>query len=181
LGDTTHIAIRQAHRDELEIAADYWNAIVSEAFGEDWDQKYPNWRSIFLAAMQSKIARGLQQYYVADVGGQVVGAAGAQVSEAFFGAIRGYIEGVYVAQPFRRKGIATLLMHRCIEWLKSMGCDIVRLQATSQGTPFYESLGFIPTGEMELPLNAEKRSFAETYTNEQRNARYYDQNATDSS
>jgi GNAT superfamily N-acetyltransferase len=154
------IAIRQAQPDELNIAADYWNNIVNEAFGEDWDRKYPNWRSIFLTTMQRRISQGLQQYYVAEVGAKVVGAAGAQVSEAFFGAVRGYVEGVYVVRQFRRKGVATRLMRKCIEWLKSMRCDVVRLQATAEGRPLYESLGFVPTGEMELALNAAKQSFA---------------------
>ncbi|MBV8148933.1 MAG: GNAT family N-acetyltransferase [Candidatus Eremiobacteraeota bacterium] len=157
------IAIRQARPDELNVAADYWNNIVSEAFGENWDRKYPNWRSIFLAAMQRKIVQGLQRYYVAEVGGEVVGVAGAQAGEAFFGAVRGYVEGVYIVPPFRRKGVATLLMRACIEWLKSMGCDVVRLQATLEGRPLYESLGFVPTGEMELALNPTKQSFEDTY------------------
>jgi GNAT superfamily N-acetyltransferase len=157
------IAIRPARPDELSIAADYWNNIVNEAFGEDWDRKYPNWRAIFLAAMQQKIARGLQRYYLAEVGGEVVGTAGAQVSEAFFGAVRGYVEGVYVVRAFRRKGVAARLMRTCIEWLKSMGCDVARLQATAEGRPLYESLGFVPTGEMELALNQSKQSFECTY------------------
>ena len=44
-----------------------------------------------------------------------------------------------------------------------MGCDVVRLQATPEGRPLYASLGFVPTGEMELALNAAKQSFADTY------------------
>jgi hypothetical protein len=54
-------------------------------------------------------------------------------------------------------------MQECIEWLKSMACDVVRLQSTAAGKPLYESLGFAPTGEMELVLNGTKRAFAEMY------------------
>jgi GNAT superfamily N-acetyltransferase len=157
------VTVRQVCPHELTLAADYWNEIVKDAFDEDWDETYPNWRSIFLAAMQRRMASGLQRYYVAEIDGQIAGVAGAQVGEAFFGAVRGYVEGVYVLPAFRRRGVATRLMRECIDWLKTMGCDFVRLQATSEGVPLYESLGFEPTGEMELTLNKTKRSFTETY------------------
>lgn len=155
--------IRLAKVDELPIAADYWNAIVKESWHEDWDEKYPNWRSMFLAVVEKRMAQGLQRYYVAEAGGKVVGVTGAQVGEAFFGAVRGYIEGVYVLPAFRRRGIAKRLMRECIDWLQSMGCDAVRLQSTVEGRPLYESLGFVPTDELELRLNPTKKSFAETY------------------
>lgn len=157
------ITIRQARVQELRLAADYWNAIVKEAWNEDWDERYPNWRSMFVSAIERRISQGLQRYYVAETMERIVGAAGAQVGEAFFGAVRGYVEGVYVLPAFRRRGIASQLMRECIEWLRSMECDSVRLQSTSDGRPLYESLGFVPTGEMELTLNGTKQSFAEMY------------------
>ena len=157
------IAIRQATVEELPVAAEYWNAIVKEAWNEDWDEKYPNWRAMFLAVIEKRMDQGLQRYYLAEAEGKIAGVAGAQVGEAFFGAVRGYIEGVYVAPAFRRKGVASRLMRECIEWLSSMGCDAVRLQSTVEGRPLYESLGFGPTDELELRLNPEKKSFAESY------------------
>lgn len=157
------VTIRQAKEHDLPAAADCWNAIVKEAWSEDWDQKYPNWRSMFLAVVEKRMAQGLQRYYVAEADGEIVGTAGAQVGEAFFGAVRGYIEGVYVVPAFRRRGVASRLMRECIEWLRPMGCDSVRLQSTVEGRPLYESLGFEPTDELELKLNPGKQSFAQTY------------------
>ncbi|MBV8721438.1 MAG: hypothetical protein JO277_04755, partial [Candidatus Eremiobacteraeota bacterium] len=43
------VTIRLAEKRELTVAADYWNAIVKEAWNEDWDRRYPNWRSMFLS------------------------------------------------------------------------------------------------------------------------------------
>jgi GNAT superfamily N-acetyltransferase len=157
------VTIRQAKEHDLPVTADCWNAIVKESWKEDWDQKYPNWRSMFLAVVAKRMAQGLQRYYVAEAGGVIVGTAGAQVGEAFFGAVRGYIEGVYVVPAFRRRGVASRLMRECIDWLRPMGCDSVRLQSTVEGRPLYESLGFVPTEELELKLNPRKQSFAETY------------------
>lgn len=157
------VTIRQAGVRDLPIAADYWNAIVKEAWNEDWDKTFPNWRAMFLSVVEKRMTQGLQRYYVAEAAGEIAGVAGAQVGEAFFGAVRGYIEGVYVVPAFRRKGVASCLMRECIEWLRSMGCDAVRLQSTVEGRPLYESLGFGPTDELELKLNSEKRAFAESY------------------
>ncbi|HZY98183.1 MAG TPA: GNAT family N-acetyltransferase [Candidatus Baltobacteraceae bacterium] len=157
------VSIRQGTVQELPIAADFWNAIVKESWREDWDEKYPNWRAMFLAVVEMRMAQGLQRYYVAEVEGSVVGVTGAQVGEAFFGAVRGYVEGVYVLPAFRRRGVAKRLMRECIDWLQSMGCDAVRLQSTVEGRPLYASLGFVPTDELELRLNPAKKSFAETY------------------
>ena len=158
------ITVRQAIPQELHVAADYWNAIVQEAWNEDWDQRYPNWRSMFVSVVEKRMSQGLQRYYVAETAGRIVGTAGAQVGESFFGAVRGYVEGVYILPAFRRRGIAARLMHECVAWLKSMACDVVRLQSTTAGRPLYESLGFEPTGEMELNLNSTKKSFATTYS-----------------
>lgn len=159
----TYVTIREGTVRDLPLAADCWNAIVKEAWNEDWDQTFSNWRSMFLAVIAKRMSQGLQRYYVAEADGVVAGVAGAQVGEAFFGAVRGYIEGVYVVPAFRRRGVASRLMRECIDWLQSMGCDKVRLQSTVEGRPLYESLGFNPTDELELELNAAKRSFAETY------------------
>ena len=34
----------------------------------------------------------------------------------------GYLEGVYVAEPFRHKRIASVLLKACEDWAKEMGC-----------------------------------------------------------
>ena len=157
------ITVREAIVGDLPIAADYFKAIVKESWHEDWDERYPNWRSMFLAASEKRMMQGLQRYYVAETASEIVGVAGAQVGEAFIGAVRGYVEAVYVVPAFRRRGIASRLMRACIEWLRSMKCDAVRLQSTVEGRPLYQSLGFVPTDELELRLNSAKSSFAETY------------------
>ncbi len=34
----------------------------------------------------------------------------------------GYMEGVYVAEDYRRQGVAARLLHSCELWTESMGC-----------------------------------------------------------
>lgn len=134
--------------------------MVRESLGDDWDEHYPGWRSMFAEANERRIALGRLRYYFAEVDGEIVGAAGAQVYESFFGCIRGYVDGVYVRPSNRRQGIGSELMRECIKWLRAEQCDFVRLQATALGQPLYDSLGFTPTGEMQLTLNDRKTSYS---------------------
>lgn len=136
------VTIRQAKEHDLPAAADCWNAIVKEAWSEDWDQKYPNWRSMFLAVVEKRMAQGLQRYYVAEADGEIVGTAGAQVGEAFFGAVRGYIEGVYVVPAFRRRGVASRLMRECIEWLRPNGVRFGQIAVNGRRPAVIRIAGF---------------------------------------
>jgi GNAT superfamily N-acetyltransferase len=159
----SNVTIRSATPLELPIAADFWNAMVRESLNENWDEKYPNWRSLFVSAAERRMRIDEHNCFIAEVGDAIAGVAGAQIFESFFGSVRGYVDGVYVAPPFRRRGIGLRLITACNEWLHRKGCDVVRLQSTAAGRPLYEALGFIPTGEMELPLNPFKLSYAQTY------------------
>jgi GNAT superfamily N-acetyltransferase len=64
----------------------------------------------------------------------------------------GYLANVYVESEHRRAGVARALTAAAIDWLRSLGCGIVRLQASTAGRPLYESMGFTRGMEMELTL-----------------------------
>jgi GNAT superfamily N-acetyltransferase len=54
----------------------------------------------------------------------------------------GWIGNLIVHKDFRRKGIASLLMTRCIESLDLAGVRTIWLTASPSGAPLYQSLGF---------------------------------------
>ncbi len=57
--------------------------------------------------------------------------------------------GMVLTHPdFRRLGLARQLMLYTLQWLRSRGVSIAKLDATDQGRPLYESLGF--TGECKV-------------------------------
>jgi GNAT superfamily N-acetyltransferase len=62
-----------------------------------------------------------------------------------FGAT-GWIGGLGVEPGSRRRGIASQLTARVVEWLREHGAQTLLLQATAQGRPVYEGLGFVPEG-----------------------------------
>lgn len=106
-----------------EIAAA--NALVCEA---GWNQIDADWR-IFLSLGQV--------YAIRDGGGQVVATAATLSHERKFA----WISMVLVGSAFRRQGLATILLRRCIDDLTAKGCVPI-LDATPAGRKVYRALGF---------------------------------------
>jgi len=65
---------------------------------------------------------------------------------------RPVIVNMYTEPPYRRKGIARMLMRTMIDWCREEGFGSVVLHASNEGRPLYEELGFKPTNEMRLML-----------------------------
>jgi len=124
-----------------------------------WDdaELEPDWQARFVEIHARGAHGGELRYFVAELDGAIVGSTVAlrkrSMSESFARvAPFGYIANVYVEERHRRSGAARALTRAAIDWLRSIGCGVVRLQASTQGRPVYESLGFTPSGEMELTL-----------------------------
>lgn len=64
----------------------------------------------------------------------------------------GYIMGMYTRPEFRRRGLATAMMHTILDHLRSEGIQRATLRASYEGRPLYEKLGFEQTSEMRLKL-----------------------------
>ena len=62
---------------------------------------------------------------------------------------QGLILNVYTERAWRRRGLAALLMQHILHWGAARGIDILVLQASAEGRPLYEKLGFAPTTEMQ--------------------------------
>mgnify|MGYP001233871239 CR=1 FL=1 len=54
----------------------------------------------------------------------------------------GYIMGMYTRPEFRRRGLATAMMHIILDHLRSEGIQRATLRASYEGRPLYEKLGF---------------------------------------
>jgi GNAT superfamily N-acetyltransferase len=64
----------------------------------------------------------------------------------------GYIMNVYTVETHRRHGVARLILKTILEWTAANRLDHVTLAASDEGRPLYESLGFVPTNDMKLPI-----------------------------
>lgn len=83
--------------------------------------------------------------FVAERRGEIVG-TGAGLR---FGAT-GWIGGLGVEPGSRRRGIASRLTGQVVGWLREHGAETLLLQATGQGRPVYEQLGFAAEGAYRM-------------------------------
>jgi ribosomal protein S18 acetylase RimI-like enzyme len=95
-----------------------------------WNQLDADWRRLLELEPQ-----GL---FVADESGRVAGTA----STTSYDRRTAWIGMVLVHPDFRRQGLGSALMTRCIETLRARGIQSIKLDATDQGRPVYLKLGF---------------------------------------
>jgi GNAT superfamily N-acetyltransferase len=102
-----------------------------------WNQTRGDWER-FLRA-------GPAGCFVAEVEGRVMGTAAIIVYEGRFAWI-----GMVLVDPVTRgQGIGTKLLEKTIEYLDACGIPSMKLDATPQGKPIYEKLGFVSEYEIE--------------------------------
>jgi len=102
-----------------------------------WNQSEADWE-LFLAANP-------EGCFVNEVDGRVAGTVATIVYEDRFA----WIGMVLVDPEFRKHGIGTALLQKAIQHLDSRDIPCVRLDATPQGRPVYEKLGFVDEYEIE--------------------------------
>ena len=115
-----------------------------------WNQTAADWRR-FLRNSPSGC-------FVMEHDGEVVGTAATINYESHFA----WIGMVLVDPEFRKQGIGTELLKKTIEHLDAAGVRTMKLDATPQGKPIYEKLGFEEEYEIERWMM--KRPNAKTST-----------------
>lgn len=83
--------------------------------------------------------------FAACEGGQVVGTT----TTTTYGTDLAWVGMVLVHPDFRRRGIATRLMETALDYLRGRGVRTIKLDATPDGRPVYERLGFEPENVLE--------------------------------
>ena len=61
---------------------------------------------------------------------------------------QGLIVNVFTERPWRRRGLANLLLEHVLAWAAESGMETLVLHASDEGRPLYERLGFQATNEM---------------------------------
>lgn len=101
-----------------------------------WNQTEADWRRLLRLSPLGCFA--------ATIGGRVV----ATTTTTKYGRPLAWVGMVLVDPSFRRRGIATELVRAALDNLDAVGVEAVKLDATPEGAPVYESLGF----EAELQI-----------------------------
>jgi len=83
--------------------------------------------------------------FAACAGGRLVGTT----TTTTYGTELAWVGMVLVDSEFRRRGVATALMRAALDYLRGRGVVTVKLDATPEGRPVYERLGFVQEGLLE--------------------------------
>jgi GNAT superfamily N-acetyltransferase len=102
-----------------------------------WNQTVEDWQRFLQSSPDG--------CFVAEAEGKVCGTATTIVYENRFA----WIGMVLVDPKHRSQGIGTRLLERTIEHLDARGIPAMKLDATPQGKPIYEKLGFVTEHEIE--------------------------------
>ncbi len=102
-----------------------------------WNQTAADWERFLEASPQG--------CFVAESEGEVCGTVTTIVYESRFA----WVGMVLVDPKHRGQGIGTRLLHKGIECLDSLAIPTVKLDATPEGKPIYQKLGFVTEYEIE--------------------------------
>ncbi len=145
---TEVIDIRPARPSDLSAL----DAMFARAYPKLLKPDYPP--SILVTALPliSKAQPALLRsgtYYVAKMAGQIVGAGGWTPQRR-----RGIgdIRHVVTDDRYIRRGIGRRLMGRIIEEARAAGVALLDCKSTRTAVPFYQAVGFVPLGPIEVEL-----------------------------
>jgi GNAT superfamily N-acetyltransferase len=107
--------------------------------------------------LRTWLEEGVYRGWLAERAGTVVAGGGLIVSRWLPNAAdplsrRATILNVYTERAHRRQGLARALMEAMIAWCREEGFTAVTLDASDDGRPLYEVMGFRSTTQMRLPL-----------------------------
>lgn len=94
-------------------------------------------------------------YFLAKIGDEVVGAGGWTFAAPGGGAGRaalGHVRHVVTDHRRVRQGIGRALMDTVFSTARAGGVRRLACQATRTAVPFYEAMGFVLRGELQVPL-----------------------------
>jgi|SRR5947209_5118230 len=115
------------------------------------EREFERWLS---KAMAADLYHG---WIVEAVGGEIAAGGGLTVvpwppAPSDLGDRVAFIYNMYTEPQHRRRGLARRLMLAMHEWCTAQGIRTVRLHASTEGRPLYESLGYAGTNEMMMRL-----------------------------
>ncbi|GAB4382680.1 MAG: hypothetical protein Kow00121_43290 [Elainellaceae cyanobacterium] len=142
------------------------DGLIAEHFYQMWQDNgvpteaiQPDWRDITLQFIEQARQCLKYQAFVAIVEGGIIGSSSCQLHAGLYPDILqpgyrqyGYVWGVFVEPSYRKQGIASQLTQQTIDYLKSIGCTRVILNASPFGKPVYDRLGFVPGNVMQLDV-----------------------------
>jgi GNAT superfamily N-acetyltransferase len=132
-----HLQFRSLQMNIRTMTADDIAAGVRLKEIAGWNQTEADWQRFLEASPQG--------CFVAEVNDKVRGTVTTIVFENRFA----WVGMVLIDPEFRSRGLGTALLERAIQYLDDLKIATIKLDATPQGKPLYEKLGFLSEYEIE--------------------------------
>jgi GNAT superfamily N-acetyltransferase len=121
----------------------------------------PRLEATFRAWLAASMAAGTYRAWLVDsAGGAVVAGGGITVvpwppGPTYAGDRLAFVYNVYVEAAHRRRGLARLIMDAIHAWCRSAGITSLALNASREGLPLYQSLGYLESPNPMMFLSLE--------------------------
>lgn len=144
----TDLELHVAHRVAMFRDMDYGDDLGRERMAATFRDRLRTW-----------LTTGEVRGVVAEVVGQPVAGALLQLKEALPNplapqAVRGYLFNVYTESSHRGQGLARRMTEALLAVAQAQGVGMVDLHASRDAEALYRSMGFEPTPEFRLVLDA---------------------------
>ena len=151
-------SVRRAAADDIPTII-YHRRRMFEDMGQRAYLEAEGMDAAYTAWITPRLAEGQYVGWLALCEGEVVGGAGAELYQRHPNPVdlttqRAHLVNVYVEPAHRRRGIARLLVQTALDWCRSEGIRTITLQASAEGQPLYEKMGFRMTREMILVFDS---------------------------
>lgn len=126
----------------------------------DMGVRYTEAGARFAPWVQPRLQSGDYLGWLAEAGGAVVAGAGLLLLDwpphfADPQPLRSYLLNVYVEPGHRGRGLARHLTEQAMAETRRRHIRVMSLHASEAGRPVYEKLGFAPTNELRIVLEAQ--------------------------
>lgn len=104
----------------------------------------------FTKWLHSNMPAGAYAAWLVEADGRIAGGGGATIipwppGPRYPGNRLAFVYNVYTEPDYRRQGVARLVMDAIHRWCRAQGVTSVALNASADGRPLYESLGYVTT------------------------------------
>ena len=152
------LLIRPSVLSDLEFHVTHRASMFADMdYGDDAGRQ--RMAAAFRDRLRTWLTTGEVRGVVAEGEGRIVAGALLQLKEALPNplspqAVRGYLFNVYTEPEFRGRGLARRLTEALLEIAQAQGVGMVDLHASKDAEALYRSMGFEPTPEFRLILDA---------------------------
>ncbi|MFX0005736.1 MAG: GNAT family N-acetyltransferase [Promethearchaeota archaeon] len=149
---SSNIKVNVASPDQIDILKELTQQLV-EGLGQEFDPKRFDW------GIRRRLYDPLQRHGILiaidEDSDEIIGMIIAELRIDPFGSSEGYIKQFFLKEPYRKKGVGSLLLEKALEHLKKIKVERIRVnikEKALEASKLYEKMNFKKVYEV-LELN----------------------------